>query len=271
MSPTARRSLPRTVWALGLVSLLMDSSSELVHALLPLYMTTVLGASMLEVGLIEGVAEGIAAITKVFSGTLSDWLGRRKLLVVLGYGLAALSKPLFPLANGIGLVAGARFMDRVGKGIRGAPRDALIADIAPAHLRGASFGLRQALDTVGAFLRRQIVREGGEAQEPLRRLDLIDQPAEALRVESLQCRRHAPALAPHAAEQRAHEAPPRLEEGAQPIEPHHRVGRAAEPGEFLLSRLGRRHRLRRMDRRRAHRISPPARRRSRRSAASCRP
>jgi MFS family permease len=130
MSPAApRRSLPRTVWALGLVSLLMDSSSELVHALLPLYMTTVLGASMLEVGLIEGVAEGIAAITKVFSGTLSDWLGRRKLLVVLGYGLAALSKPLFPLANGIALVAGARFMDRIGKGIRGAPRDALIADV----------------------------------------------------------------------------------------------------------------------------------------------
>jgi len=153
MSPAApRRSLPRTVWALGLVSLLMDSSSELVHALLPLYMTTVLGASMLEVGLIEGVAEGIAAITKVFSGTLSDWLGRRKLLVVLGYGLAALSKPLFPLANGIALVAGARFMDRVGKGIRGAPRDALIADVVAPELRGAAYGLRQALDSVGAVL-----------------------------------------------------------------------------------------------------------------------
>jgi MFS family permease len=153
MSPAApRRSLPRTVWALGLVSLLMDSSSELVHALLPLYMTTVLGASMLEVGLIEGVAEGIAAITKVFSGTLSDWLGRRKLLVVLGYGLAALSKPLFPLANGIALVAGARFMDRIGKGIRGAPRDALIADVVAPELRGAAYGLRQALDSVGAVL-----------------------------------------------------------------------------------------------------------------------
>ena len=153
MSPVApRRSLPRTVWALGLVSLLMDSSSELVHALLPLYMTTVLGASMLEVGLIEGIAEGIAAITKVFSGTLSDWLGRRKLLVVLGYGLAALSKPLFPLANGIALVAGARFMDRVGKGIRGAPRDALIADVVAPELRGAAYGLRQALDSVGAVL-----------------------------------------------------------------------------------------------------------------------
>ena len=153
MSPASpRRSLPRTVWALGLVSLLMDSSSELVHALLPLYMTTVLGASMLEVGLIEGVAEGIAAITKVFSGTLSDWLGRRKLLVVLGYGLAALSKPLFPLANGIGLVAGARFMDRIGKGIRGAPRDALIADVVAPELRGAAYGLRQALDSVAAHL-----------------------------------------------------------------------------------------------------------------------
>ena len=148
----ARRSLPRTVWALGLVSLLMDGSSELVHALLPLYMTSVLGASMLEVGLIEGIAEGSAAITKVFSGTLSDWLGRRKLLVGLGYGLAALSKPLFPLATSIGLVAGARFMDRIGKGIRGAPRDALIADVTPREAQGAAYGLRQALDSVGAVL-----------------------------------------------------------------------------------------------------------------------
>ena len=155
MSPAApRRSLPRTVWALGLVSQLMDSSSELVHALLPLYMTTVLGASMLEVGLIEGVAEGIAAITKVFSGTLSDWLGRRKLLVVLGYGLAALSKPLFPLANGIGLVAGPRFMDRIGKGIRGAPRAALIADAAAPELRRTAYGLRTPLASFGAGLRR---------------------------------------------------------------------------------------------------------------------
>ena len=153
MSPAApRRSLPRTVWALGLVSLLMDSSSELVHALLPLFMTGVLGASVLEVGLIEGIAEGAAAITKVFSGTLSDWLGRRKLLVALGYGLAALSKPLFPLAQGIALVAGARFMDRIGKGIRGAPRDALIADVVAPELRGAAYGLRQALDSLGAVL-----------------------------------------------------------------------------------------------------------------------
>jgi MFS family permease len=153
VSPAAsRRSLPRTVWALGLVSLLMDSSSELVHALLPLYLTGVLGASMLEVGLIEGIAEGTAAITKVFSGTLSDWLGRRKLLIGLGYGLAALSKPLFPLANGIALVAGARFMDRVGKGIRGAPRDALIADVTPREAQGTAYGLRQTLDSIGAVL-----------------------------------------------------------------------------------------------------------------------
>jgi MFS family permease len=148
----ARGALPRTVWALGLVSLLMDSSSELVHALLPLYMTSVLGASMLEVGLIEGIAEGTAAIVKVFSGTLSDRLGRRKLLLALGYGLAALSKPLFPLATSIGWVAGARFADRVGKGIRGAPRDALVADVTPPELRGAAYGLRQALDSVGAVL-----------------------------------------------------------------------------------------------------------------------
>jgi len=148
----SRRPLPRAVWALGMVSLLMDSSSEMVHALLPLFMTGVLGASMLEVGLIEGIAEGTAAIVKVFSGTLSDWLGRRKLLLVVGYGLAALSKPLFPLATSIGLVAGARFVDRVGKGIRGAPRDALVADVTPPELRGAAYGLRQALDSVGAVL-----------------------------------------------------------------------------------------------------------------------
>jgi MFS family permease len=153
VSPAApRRRLPGAVWALGTVSLLMDSSSEMVHALLPLFMTSVLGASMLEVGLIEGVAEGIAAIVKVFSGTLSDWLGRRKPLVALGYGLAALSKPLFPLAHTIGLVAGARFMDRIGKGIRGAPRDALIADVVAPEQRGAAYGLRQALDSAGALL-----------------------------------------------------------------------------------------------------------------------
>jgi MFS family permease len=140
------------VWALGLVSLLMDTSSEIIHALLPVYLVTVLGASMVTVGLIEGIAEATASITKVFSGALSDWLGRRKLLAVIGYGLAAFSKPIFPLAPSVSWLVAARFIDRVGKGIRGAPRDALVADIAPAHLRGASFGLRQSLDTVGAFV-----------------------------------------------------------------------------------------------------------------------
>ena len=146
------RPVPRTVWALGFVSLLMDLSSELVHALLPVYMTVVLGASMVAVGVVEGIAEATASIVKLFSGALSDRLRRRKPLVVLGYGLAAVSKPLFPLAGSVVLVAAARFMDRVGKGIRGAPRDALIADVTPEGQRGAAFGLRQALDTVGAFL-----------------------------------------------------------------------------------------------------------------------
>jgi MFS family permease len=143
--------IPQTVWALGLVSLLMDISSEIIHALLPVYLVTVLGTSMLTVGFIEGIAEATASVTKVFSGALSDWLGRRKLLAVIGYGLAALTKPIFPLASSISWLVVARFIDRVGKGIREAPRDALIADIAPRHLRGASFGLRQSLDTVGAF------------------------------------------------------------------------------------------------------------------------
>lgn len=144
--------VPRTVWALGAVSLLMDLSSELVHSLLPVFMVTVLGASMLAVGVVEGIAEATASIVKLFSGALSDRLGRRKPLVVLGYGLAALSKPLFPLAASVPLVLGARFMDRVGKGIRGAPRDALIADVTPEGARGAAYGLRQALDTAGALL-----------------------------------------------------------------------------------------------------------------------
>jgi MFS family permease len=146
------RSVPKTVWALGLVSLCMDLSSELVHALLPLYMTVVLGAGMVAVGIVEGIAEATASIMKVFSGALSDRMARRKPLVVLGYGLALLSKPLFPLADTVSLVLGARFMDRVGKGIRGAPRDALIADVTPEGQRGAAFGLRQGLDTIGAFL-----------------------------------------------------------------------------------------------------------------------
>src|SRR5574338_97337 len=144
--------IPTGIWALGFVSLLMDTSSELIHSLLPVFLTTVLGASAFTVGVIEGVAESTALIVKVFSGTLSDWLGRRKELAVAGYGLAALSKPLFALAGSADMVFTARVIDRVGKGIRGAPRDALVADMAPPHLRGAAFGLRQLLDTVGAFL-----------------------------------------------------------------------------------------------------------------------
>jgi len=130
----------------------MDISSEMIHALLPVYLVTVLRASTLTVGLIEGLAEATAMITKVFSGALSDWLGRRKLLAAIGYGLSAVTKPIFPLATTIEWVVAARFLDRVGKGVRGAPRDALVADLAPARLRGASFGLRQSLDTIGAFL-----------------------------------------------------------------------------------------------------------------------
>ena len=132
--------------------MLMDISSELIHSLLPVFMTTVLGVPMTTVGLIEGVAEGTAAITKVFSGAISDYLGKRKLLAVLGYGLGALTKPIFPLATTIGWVFAARFIDRTGKGLRGAPRDALVADIAPPELRGAAYGLRQSLDSIGAFL-----------------------------------------------------------------------------------------------------------------------
>src|SRR3981189_2848434 len=143
--------IPRGVWVLGFVSMLMDISSEMIHALLPVYMVTVLGTSALTVGIIEGIAEATASITKVFSGALSDWLGKRKFLAAFGYGLAAFTKPIFPLAPSVGWLVAARFIDRVGKGIRGAPRDALVADIAPAHLRGASFGLRPSLDTVGAF------------------------------------------------------------------------------------------------------------------------
>ncbi|MBV9627427.1 MAG: MFS transporter [Xanthobacteraceae bacterium] len=130
----------------------MDLSSEMIHALFPLYLVTVLGASMLTVGMIEGVAEAIAMITKIFSGALSDYIGQRKVLAALGYGLAAFTKPIFPLALTIGWLMTARFVDRIGKGIRGAPRDALIADLAPEDLRGASYGLRQSLDTVGAVL-----------------------------------------------------------------------------------------------------------------------
>jgi len=146
------KKIPGGIWALGFVSLLMDISSEMIHALLPVYLVTVLGTSALTVGIIEGIAEATASITKVFSGALSDWLGKRKLLAAFGYGLAAVTKPIFPLAPSVAWLVTARFVDRIGKGIRGAPRDALIADISPEHLRGASFGLRQSLDTVGAFI-----------------------------------------------------------------------------------------------------------------------
>ena len=145
------RQIPKGVWVLGFVSLLMDISSEMVHSLLPMFMVTVLGTSAFTVGIIEGLAESTALIVKVFSGALSDYLGKRKGLAVFGYALGALTKPLFAVASGTGMVVTARLLDRVGKGIRGAPRDALVADLTPSHVRGAAFGLRQSLDTVGAF------------------------------------------------------------------------------------------------------------------------
>ena len=148
---SATPTIPRGVWMLGLVSLFMDISSELIHSLLPVFMVTSLGASAFIVGVVEGVAEATALIVKVFSGTISDYIGRRKGLTVLGYGLGALSKPLFALALSVEWVFAARFMDRIGKGIRGAPRDALIADLTPQEIRGAAYGLRQSLDSVGAF------------------------------------------------------------------------------------------------------------------------
>ncbi|WP_086872980.1 MFS transporter [Kosakonia pseudosacchari] len=144
--------IPAGVWVLGGVSMLMDISSEMIHSLLPLFMATTLGTSVVIIGLIEGLAETTALMVKVFSGMFSDYIGKRKGLALLGYGMGALSKPLFALASTSSLVFGARLMDRLGKGIRGAPRDALIADVTPAEIRGAAFGLRQSLDTIGAFL-----------------------------------------------------------------------------------------------------------------------
>jgi MFS family permease len=149
---TPLKNIPASVWVLGLVSMFMDISSEMIHSLLPLFLVGTLGASALMVGLIEGLAESTALIVKVFSGALSDYLGRRKALAVFGYALGALTKPLFAIAPTAGVVLSARVVDRVGKGVRGAPRDALVADIAPAEVRGAAFGLRQSLDTVGALL-----------------------------------------------------------------------------------------------------------------------
>lgn len=150
-SGAALKRIPTGVWALGFVSLLMDVSSEMIHSLLPVFLVAELGVGALAVGLIEGVAEATASITRIFSGALSDRLGKRKPLALAGYGLAALTKPVFPLAAGAGWVFFARFADRIGKGIRGAPRDALVADMTPPALRGAAYGLRQTLDTVGAF------------------------------------------------------------------------------------------------------------------------
>ena len=150
--PASAGRIPRTVWLLGFVSLLMDVSSEMIHGLLPLFMVTTLALSATTVGLIEGVAEATALIVKVFSGAISDYVGKRKSLAVIGYGMAAVTKPLFALASSAGWILSARFIDRIGKGIRGAPRDALIADVTPPGLHGAAFGLRQSLDTVGAFL-----------------------------------------------------------------------------------------------------------------------
>jgi sugar phosphate permease len=134
------------------VSLFMDTSSEMIHSLMPLYLTTVLGAPVMLVGLMEGLAEATAAATRIFPGALADWTGRRKALALMGYGLAAAVKPVFPLAASVAWVTGARVLDRVGKGVRGAPRDTLVAEFTPPALRGAAFGLRQALDTVGAVL-----------------------------------------------------------------------------------------------------------------------
>jgi len=146
------KHIPTGIWVLGLVSMSMDISSEMIHSLLPSFMVTTLGTSLFAVGLIEGLAESTALIVKIFSGVLSDYVGKRKGLALLGYGLGAATKPLFAIAPTAGIVLTARLLDRVGKGIRGAPRDALVADLAPAHLRGAAFGLRQSLDTVGAFV-----------------------------------------------------------------------------------------------------------------------
>src|SRR5260370_11634805 len=146
------KQIPRGIWMLGFVSMFMDISSEIIHSLLPMFLVTSLGASAMMVGLIEGVAEATTPIVKIFSGALSDYLRNRKWLAVIGYGMGALSKPLFALAPTAGFVLTARVADRIGKGVRGAPRDALVADITPPHLRGAAYGLRQLLDTVGALL-----------------------------------------------------------------------------------------------------------------------
>ena len=147
-----KQVVPRSVWALGFVSMFMDISSEMIHSLLPVFIVSVLGVSATALGLLEGIAEGTVNIVKIFSGALSDRIGKRKPLAIAGYGMAALTKPLFPIANSFGTVFAARLLDRTGKGVREAPRDALVADLVPQQVRGASYGLRQSLDTVGAFV-----------------------------------------------------------------------------------------------------------------------
>ena len=149
---TNKPAIPGGVWALGLVSLFMDVSSEIIHGLLPVFLVTVIGANVETVGFIEGLGEAVALIVRVFSGALSDRMAHRKPLIVAGYLLGTLSKPLFALAQGVGLVITARVSDRIGKGLRGAPRDALIADLTPTAIRGAAYGLRQTLDSLGAFI-----------------------------------------------------------------------------------------------------------------------
>jgi MFS family permease len=148
----SRNTMPKGVYALGFVSMFMDISSEMIHSLLPLFLTGVLGVSALSVGILEGIAEATASIVKIFSGAISDWIGKRKPLLLLGYGLATVTKPLFPLADSFATVLTARFIDRIGKGIRVAPRDAFLADVTPEPMRGAAYGLRQSMDTLGAFL-----------------------------------------------------------------------------------------------------------------------
>ena len=149
--PKQRAPIPTSIWVLGFVSMLMDISSEMVHSLLPVFMVTTLGMSVLNVGIVEGLAESTALIVKVFSGALSDYLGKRKTLTAIGYGLGAITKPVFAMAGSLGMILTARVVDRIGKGIRGAPRDALVADLTTPEIRGAAYGLRQSLDTVGAF------------------------------------------------------------------------------------------------------------------------
>lgn len=151
-SKSVLSQLPISIWTLGFVSMLMDISSEIIHSLLPLFLTTALGTSTFVIGVIEGLGESTSLIVKIFSGALSDYLGQRKALAVIGYAMGAISKPLFAIASTSSVVLGARVFDRIGKGVRGAPRDALVADIAPHELRGSAFGLRQALDTVGAVI-----------------------------------------------------------------------------------------------------------------------